>query len=88
MQLMPATAERYGVRSRSDPTDSLDGGSKYMQYLLKLFNADIRLALAAYNAGENAVIKYNGIPPYTETQNYVERVMELREKYRENLIGA
>ena len=88
MQLMPATAKRYGVVSRSDPTSSLEGGGRYMRDLLSLFNDDIRLALAAYNAGENAVVKYNGIPPYPETQYYVENVIRLRDKYRKNLLGA
>ena len=88
MQLMPATARRYGVVSRSDPVASLEGGGRYMRDLLVLFDSDLRLALAAYNAGENAVIKYNGIPPYRETQNYVEKVMRLRDKYKKNLVGA
>ena len=88
MQLMPATAKRFGVAERGDPVASLEGGGQYMRYLLSLFNQDTRLALAAYNAGENAVAKYNGIPPYPETQNYVELVIELRNKYRKNLIGA
>ena len=59
-----------------------------MKDLLALFGQDTRLALAAYNAGENAVVQYNGIPPYPETQNYVEKVIQLRDKYRENLIGS
>jgi soluble lytic murein transglycosylase-like protein len=88
MQLMPATAKRFGVVERGDPVESLEGGGQYMHYLLSLFNQDTRLALAAYNAGENAVTKYNGIPPYPETQDYVERVIELRNKYRKNLSGA
>ncbi len=88
MQLMPATAKRFGVVMREDPVASLEGGGRYMRYLLSMFNQDTRLALAAYNAGENAVTKYNGIPPYPETQDYVERVIKLRDKYRKNLIGA
>ena len=87
MQLMPATAKRFGVTTRADPIASLDGGSRYMQYLLTLFDQNTRLALAAYNAGENAVTKYNGIPPYPETENYVEKVMLLRDQYRINLAG-
>ncbi len=88
MQLMPATAKRYGVKSRKDPVASLEGGGRYLLDLLYQFDQDLRLALAAYNAGENAVVKYNGIPPFAETQNYVERVIELRDKYRRNLVGA
>ncbi len=88
MQLMPETAKRYGVVSREDPVASLLGGGRYMRDLLVMFNQNTRLALAAYNAGENAVTKYNGIPPYPETQNYVEKVIELRNKYRKNLVGA
>ena len=88
MQLMPATAERYGVTSREDPVASLEGGGRYMYDLLALFDQDLRLALAAYNAGENAVMKYNGIPPYPETRNYVERVIQLLASYRRNLAGV
>ena len=88
MQLMPATAKRYGVTSRKDPVASLEGGARYFHDLLVLFEQDLRLALAAYNAGENAVIKYQGIPPYPETQNYVERVIELRDRYRDELAGV
>lgn len=82
MQLMPATASRYGVKDRKDPIDSIRGGSRYFRHLLDLFDNDIRLALAAYNAGENAVIKYGRrIPPYRETQNYVKRVLKFYEEY-------
>lgn len=88
MQLMPGTAQRYGVTSRTDPDQSLDGGGRYMRDLLLQFNHDIELALAAYNAGENAVEKYQGIPPYAETQAYVVNVMSLVDKYRQNLWGV
>ncbi len=88
MQLMPATAKRYGVRSRRDPMESLEGGGRYMRDLLSQFDQDLELALAAYNAGENAVVKYSGIPPYPETRAYVTNVMALLDKYRENLSGA
>ena len=88
MQLMPATAQRYGVRSRKDPAESLEGGGRYMRDLLKQFNQDLELALAAYNAGENAVVKYSGIPPYPETRAYVTNVLALLDKYREDLSGA
>ncbi len=76
MQLMPATAERYGVNDRHDPAQNLRGGSEYLRDLLGMFDNDLQLALAAYNAGENAVIRYgNKIPPYRETQNYVHKVI-------------
>ncbi|MCP4702479.1 MAG: lytic transglycosylase domain-containing protein [Gammaproteobacteria bacterium] len=78
MQLMPDTAKRYGVTDRSDPVMNLLGGARYLSDLLKLFNYDVSLALAAYNAGENAVIRYgNKIPPYRETREYVAKVMAL-----------
>ena len=76
MQLMPATAERYGVDNRTDPAQNLRGGSEYLRDLLEMFDKDLQLALAAYNAGENAVIRYGRrIPPYAETQDYVRKVI-------------
>ncbi|RKZ40322.1 MAG: lytic transglycosylase [Gammaproteobacteria bacterium] len=78
MQLMPATAKRYGVTDRTDPIANLNGGARYLFDLLTLFNNDLSLALAAYNAGENAVKRYgNTIPPYKETKNYVKKVKKL-----------
>ena len=75
MQLMPTTAKRYNVTDRSDPLANLRGGASYLRDLLALFNQDLSLALAAYNAGENAVKRHNNqIPPYQETRNYVKRV--------------
>lgn len=88
MQLMPITAKRYGVYSRRDPKQNIEGGGRYMRDLLAQFDHDVEFALAAYNAGENAVIKYEGIPPYAETQDYVVKVMALLDKYRKNLRGA
>jgi soluble lytic murein transglycosylase-like protein len=88
MQLMPTTAQRYGISRRFDPTESIEGGSRYMRDLLAMFDYDTRLALAAYNAGENAVTRYRGIPPYPETENYVEKVMRLRDQYRKGLVGT
>ena len=83
MQLMPATAKRYGVSDLFDPAQNLHGGAKYLRDLLTLFNSDVSLALAAYNAGENAVIKNgNRIPPFRETRNYVPRVLDYYRQYR------
>jgi len=83
MQLMPDTARRYGVLNRTDPVQNVDGGTRYLRDLLGMFNYNLSLAVAAYNAGENAVIRYNNsIPPYPETQNYVRQVLSL---YRRSL---
>lgn len=71
MQLMPATAARFGVRNIFDPAQNIEGGARYVRFLLDYFGGDVRLALAGYNAGEGAVNKYNGVPPYRETQEYV-----------------
>lgn len=83
MQLMPATAIRYGVGDSYDPRQNLEGGARYLRDLLKEFEFDIRLALAAYNAGENAVKRYgNQIPPFPETVDYVSKVMGEYERNR------
>jgi soluble lytic murein transglycosylase-like protein len=75
MQLMPGTAARFGVTNIYDPQQNIEGGVKYMRYLLDTFNGDVNLALAGYNAGEGAVMKYGySIPPYNETQEYVRRI--------------
>lgn len=74
MQLMPETARRFGVPDSFDPSENIQGGAKYLKYLLDLYQGDYPRALAAYNAGEKAVAKYGGIPPYVETQNYVTQV--------------
>ena len=71
MQLMPATAKRFGCEDPNDPQANIEAGTKYLSWLLKRFDGNVELALAGYNAGEGAVDKYNGIPPYNETQNYV-----------------
>lgn len=75
MQLMPATAKRFGVKDVFDPEQNIHGGVRYLAYLMRLFNEDLPRVLAAYNAGENAVIRYGGIPPYDETSTYVVRAM-------------
>lgn len=78
MQLMPATAKRYGVNDRTDPQKNISGGAHYLRDLLKKFEGDLSLVLAAYNAGENAVVRYgHKIPPYKETQNYVKKVLKI-----------
>lgn len=83
MQLMPFTARRFGVNNSYDPSQNIQGGARYLSYLLKLFKNDFSLAVAAYNAGENAVIEHgNKIPPYRETVNYVGKVMGLYKKLR------
>ena len=75
MQLMPETARRYGVKDRKNPYENIHGGSRYLHDLLIMFNNNLNLALAAYNAGEGAVKKYgNKIPPFPETQNYIRKV--------------
>jgi len=76
LQLMPATAERFGVRDAFDASQNVDGGARYMRWLLERYEGQTELALAGYNAGEAAVDRYQGIPPYRETQNYVNRVLE------------
>lgn len=75
MQLMPETARRFGVTQVHDPEQNIHGGIQYLAYLTRLFPDDLPRALAAYNAGENAVLKHGGIPPYDETQTYVNRAM-------------
>jgi soluble lytic murein transglycosylase-like protein len=78
MQLMPATARRFGVRDSWDPEQNLVGGARYLKILKKMFDDDLELVLAAYNAGENAVRKYgNQIPPFPETRDYVRKVISL-----------
>lgn len=82
MQLMPGTASDLGVKNAMDAGQNIEGGVKYLAFLLDEFEGDIKLATAAYNAGPNAVKKYNGIPPYSETKVYVERVGILHNRYR------
>lgn len=81
MQLMPATALRYGVRDVFDPAQNVLAGVRYLKDLLQMFGQDKALAVAAYNAGENAVMRYRGIPPYPETVNYVNKVLQLHSQY-------
>jgi soluble lytic murein transglycosylase-like protein len=75
MQLMPATAIQYGVKNVFNPKENIEGGVKYLKDLIKLYNGKTDLVLAAYNAGQEAVKKYKGIPPYKETRNYISKIM-------------
>jgi soluble lytic murein transglycosylase-like protein len=76
MQLMPATARRFGCSDPNDMADNIAAGTKYLAWLLKRFDGDVKLTLAGYNAGEGAVDKYKGVPPYDETQHYVRIISE------------
>lgn len=74
MQLMPETAERYGVRDIFNPRENIEGGVRYLKYLIDLFNRKTDYVLAAYNAGKNSIKKYGGIPPFPETRRFIEKV--------------
>ena len=82
MQLMPATASSLQVQDSFHPENNIEGGVKYLRYLLNYFNGNLPLALAAYNAGENAVIRHGGVPPYRETKEYIQRVFSYLDKFR------
>jgi soluble lytic murein transglycosylase-like protein len=82
MQLEPGTAAELGVTDAYDPSQNISGGTRYIRGLLDRFHGDLRLAIAAYNAGPGAVVKYNGVPPYAETQQYVENVLDAYQKYK------
>ena len=82
MQLMPTTASSLDVQDSFHPENNIEGGVRYLRYLLKYFNGSLPFALAAYNAGENAVIRYGGIPPYRETQSYVKKVLAYLDSYK------
>lgn len=92
MQLMPATARRFGVRDIYDPMQNLRGGMSYLRWLLSYFRGNVEFALAAYNAGEGAVDRYLGVPPYAETKGYIAKIMRAYRKathpFDPGLIGA
>ncbi len=81
MQLMPKTASTLQVQDSFEPESNIEGGVRYLRYLMNVYNGHLPLALAAYNAGEKAVARYGGIPPYAETKGYVKRVMALYKQY-------
>jgi soluble lytic murein transglycosylase-like protein len=88
MQLMPDTAKRYGVKDRLDPKQSIHGGARYLRDLQVMFDNNLQLVLAAYNAGEEAVLKYGRrIPPYRETAAYVPKVLSYYRKFRPSAAG-
>ena len=80
MQLMPATARQYGVLNVFDPAQNIEGGVRYLKDLVRLYNGQTKLVLAAYNAGQEAVRKYKGIPPYPETKSYIAGIMKTYKK--------
>ena len=85
MQLMPATARRFGVANAFDAAQNIQGGVQYLAWLLKRYNGDLSRVAAGYNAGEGAVDRYGGVPPYSETRLYVQRVRTLADRYRNNV---
>ena len=88
MQLMPATAKIYNLTSNHfEPKRNLDAGIAHLKYLMNRYDDNKTLSLAAYNAGETAVAKYKGIPPYEETQHYVAKVLKLYGKYQDSFTG-
>ncbi len=82
MQLMPGTAKRMNVRDAFDPHDNIMGGTRYLRYLANMFRGDMVLTIAGYHAGEGAVMKYNGVPPYTSTHGYIKKVLKFYNEFK------
>lgn len=85
MQVLPETASRFSIENLSDPHQNLKAGVKYLKYLIEQFDGNLTMAVAAYNAGPNRVRRYKGVPPYSETRNYLTKVMGLRIAYADQL---
>lgn len=83
MQLMPGTADDMGVSNIYEPENNIEGGVKYLKRLIGIFKSDLKLVVAAYNAGESAVIKYKGVPPFKETRQYVKKVLKYLKDYEQ-----
>ena len=84
MQLMPATARRMNVGNSFEPHDNIMGGSRYLRYLANMFGGDMVLTIAGYHAGEGAVLKYNGVPPYSSTHSYIRKVLKFYSHYKKS----
>ena len=87
MQLMPETARSYEVRDAFDPRENIEGGVRFLSHLMRTYDRDLRLVLAAYNAGESMVNRYNGVPPFPETRDYIKKVMREHRRMRMELGG-
>ncbi len=88
MQLIPETGARYGATNLLDPKQNIDAGTRYLKDLMAMFGNDLKLAIAAYNAGEGAVQRYGTIPPYAETRNYVPKVLAYYKRYRDAALAT
>jgi soluble lytic murein transglycosylase-like protein len=88
MQLMPATAKRMGCENSFDPHQNIMGGTRYLRHLANMFGGDMVLTIAGYHAGEGAVLKYGGVPPYSSTKSYIQKVLKFYYHYKKKLGGA
>ena len=87
MQMLPGTARRMGCANSFDPHQNIMGGTRYLRYLANMFGGDMVLTIAGYHAGEGAVLKYNGVPPYSTTQGYIKRVLMHYYEYKKRASG-